>query len=695
MTSERTIQRWLDGAPKDVAPWRRRKHLRETLTGRIVDAAKSSQRLLEQIEALFKHPYYSFEPREDKPERDEQTTYIESDAYATVCIGGNGCLAPWQTVFDHASGRMRRVDEIQGKWKPSAIHPATGELCVATADQPWVKGRAKLFKWTLGTGESFDATEDHRVLTIEGWRTVVSAFKSEVAVLAVSPGSSMPVSSGLPPIFGSRLEETAKGLVEDLAVRWAGEFVATTKIVKGEFVAESDFYDIGVPGYGNYECAGVIHANSGKSYLGAMRTAEFLAKYPPPEKDTPYWIVGPTYEISCGTCWSQNLTNILPVEWYYPRRITWQNQNRNWPLAVPLKDPSGRKWEDPKRKNWVLQFKSYEQGRANMQAANVGGVWFTEQFPADIFEETTARLRKFMDDIPSPITLEFTPLDPAKSIYMESLYDDWIEGKLPDWQFCKFNTEEAAASGHVASKFVEQLRAVTSDEMIETRLSGAFASYEGVIYKGFNRHIHVVNSIEIPFGVHHARSIDWGSSEENAFVTLWGFKDSVGRWYIYDELYSTDQAELYDDRIEEIKTRHPWDVTSPFYGPTYAPPDEGMGYREFAAGGIPMARAAIAVYAGIESVRQALKVRKWGEPGLVISSRCKNLIRELRTYRWERSSGEGLNPKAARPFPLKKDDHAVDALRYLIHSDRDRLGTAKPSAIRVEKQRRPGLVSRG
>ncbi len=41
----------------------------------------------------------------------------------------------------------------------------------------------------------------------------------------------------------------------------------------------------------------------------------------------------------------------------------------------------------------------------------------------------------------------------------------------------------------------------------------------------------------------------------------------------------------------------------------------------------------------------------------------------MRSYRWLRGVEKGNNPRDARPEPLKKDDHAVDALRYLLFSE--------------------------
>lgn len=58
------------------------------------------------------------------------------------------------------------------------------------------------------------------------------------------------------------------------------------------------------------------------------------------------------------------------------------------------------------------------------------------------------------------------------------------------------------------------------------------------------------------------------------------------------------------------------------------------------------------VEVGQDMVKRWLKVRPDGKPGILISHRCKNLIRELTKY--------------LRHEPGKGEHHAVDALRYFF-----------------------------
>jgi hypothetical protein len=71
-------------------------------------------------------------------------------------------------------------------------------------------------------------------------------------------------------------------------------------------------------------------------------------------------------------------------------------------------------------------------------------------------------------------------------------------------------------------------------------------------------------------------------------------------------------------------------------------------------------------------VKQYLKLRShhqvdvWprGKPKLFIFRNCVNMIREIKSYRWkpQTESGEQVDK------PVKKNDHAMDELKYYIMS---------------------------
>jgi len=402
---------------------------------------------------------------------------------------------------------------------------------------------------------------------------------------------------------------------------------------------------------------------SGKTYIGGQKAAKFLQETEPPGKDTLFWCVSDTYEQVCKSCWFQKLRTMLPAEWIEWDKIIWYKSKRQWPLSVPLKP-----W--PNGGNWLIEFKSYEQGRELMQAAAIGGAWFTEQFPFDVFLETVRGAREY--GFPGSIWAEFTPIDPVKSMPVEEMYLKWCAGEeeTSDWAFFRLNTELAAKHGHVEERWLKSFAAMTSDDMKATRLAGEFASYQGVIYPTFSEHIHVVDDIEIPHGCFHKRSFDWGASEEHPLVCLFGAKDGLGRWIIYKEYWCNEQSKLLREHLKDIKRMVPWPKESPYHGTAYGDPSRPDMFNELRDAGIQIAPANNQVFEGIETVRSLLKPQEFG-PQLIISRKgCPKLVKEMKTYRWRVGSDRGLNPAAAKPQPLKKWDDCCDALRYLVHSDR-------------------------
>ena len=402
-----------------------------------------------------------------------------------------------------------------------------------------------------------------------------------------------------------------------------------------------------------------------------------------PRPATPFWIISEGYPMVMDTCFNEKLyaRGLLPKEEIQWDKIDWYRPNQNWPYRVPLKP-----WPDGNQENfWVLEFKSYDQGRRKMQASSIGGFLFVEQCPFELITEVNRGCRDY--NFPGSKLAEFTPVDPALSAKLESMIE---EDAMPSgWEVYRANTLVAKEYGHVDEDWFNEFFGMISPEMLEVRMTGAFASYEGLIYPSLNPKIHFVNDMMIAKGCKHKRAIDWGSGPDHAFVNLWGAKDGVGTWWIYDEYYSIDQECTVIDHCENIVKQNPWDQSHPEYGVTYADPSRPDLMRLFARYGVATTGAFNEVMEGIERVRVNMKIQDGlGEPRLYIDrDRCPNLCRELRSYRWEKGTMNSMNPKDARPVPLKKDDHAVDALRYLIASDwQEGFGGVQANRIRPKNR---------
>lgn len=424
---------------------------------------------------------------------------------------------------------------------------------------------------------------------------------------------------------------------------------------------------------------------SGTTECSAWKTARFLLyDQPPPRPNTPFWVISNTYDQVCGVCWGEKLygNGHIPDEEIDWPKARWYRPKLNWPYSIPLKPWPGT------NNNWVIEFKSYIQGRTALQARSIGGFWFSEQFPWQLFVETIRGCRDCM--FPGGQFAEFTPIDPDLCMAIEGIMDNPPKG----WKFYRCNTDCNLPNLEGGQAWYDSFFGAVPDEMMETRKTGALATFEGVIYPSFNPAIHVVKGDTVfPPGIFHYRGIDWGASEEHPWVCLWGYRDGIGDWVIYDEYWSVDQSRITCDHlVEVVEKSRDWgwpgrwkedSTMGPVWLPTpnihfretYADPSRPGEINEFSMRGVVTLGAATDVYKGIDAVRTLLKVQPaTNKPRIMIHERCVHTIEEHRKYRWLKGKKPSetvvtRNPKVATPVPLKRDDDCCDSARYMIFSE--------------------------
>lgn len=432
------------------------------------------------------------------------------------------------------------------------------------------------------------------------------------------------------------------------------------------------------------------------------KVAKFLlTEQEAPRRDTPFWIIAGSYEQCMEACWKEKLNprgghGHIPdaeIDW---EKIRWYKTNEAWPFSVPLKPwPNG----DRPNANWKLEFKSYKQGRAQMQARSIGGFAFVEQFPWDMLTEVLRGCREY--GFSGAMLAEFTPIDPELSLNLQEMLE---EDRLPHgWAVYRANTECALESGHVSQSWFDQFYGMIPKEMLQTRLTGAWGTYEGLIYQGFNPLIHFVGDDEtfpsgdFPRGVYHRRGIDWGSGPENPFCCLFKYHNGMGEHFFYDEYYSKEPVTV-GTHLKNVYDMWPWPTFNPYYGMTYADPSDPGNIRLAASlgseyegyGSINIQSANNRVLEGINYLRWLMQVNPaTGRPRIFIhKKRCPNLAREIQLYRWLKGSANSINPRDAKPEPLKKDDHSCDSARYVLFSE------ARQKGMTAESVERPGAPAR-
>lgn len=194
---------------------------------------------------------------------------------------------------------------------------------------------------------------------------------------------------------------------------------------------------------------------------------------------------------------------------------------------------------------------------------------------------------------------------------------------------------------------------------------GEWAGAEGAVYEDWDPSTHVIDPFVIPPDWRKIRAIDFGF--RNAFVCLWGAVNHDGILFIYRQLYMTERTvRRHSETIKLFREG---------YEATVADHD-AEDRATLHENGIRSRPAKKEIKRGIERVQERLKVRGNGKPGLFVmrdsllevdkdlemSHKPTCLEDEMLSYIYP----EGIDGKVVKELPVDNNNHAQDALRYMI-----------------------------
>jgi len=197
---------------------------------------------------------------------------------------------------------------------------------------------------------------------------------------------------------------------------------------------------------------------------------------------------------------------------------------------------------------------------------------------------------------------------------------------------------------------------------------GRWVAAEGVIYEGYDESVHLVERFDVPEDWPRYWSVDFGYT--NPFVCQWWAQDPDGRLFLYREIYHTKR--LVSDHAKKMlelskDEPRPAQIICDHDAEGRATLERELGVGTFAAHK--------AVANGIDAVQERLRVQGDGKPRLMIMrnslvERDPDLAEalmpsctaeEIPGYTWDSTPG-----KPPKETPVKKDDHGVDAMRYVV-----------------------------
>lgn len=235
----------------------------------------------------------------------------------------------------------------------------------------------------------------------------------------------------------------------------------------------------------------------------------------------------------------------------------------------------------------------------------------------------------------------------------------------------RFIPSKLSDNPHVNPEYADDLRGL-DEKMRAAFLDGDWDTFAGQMFPKLSRDRHVIEPFELPASWSRYNGIDWGFS--NPWVVLWAAVDEDGRVYVYREIYQAQVGEADQARQilaaeadgERISARYADDAMWATRGDAksiatiYTENGVNLTQAGKGAGSRVTGWQRVRTYLGDGPACPHHRAMGWDEcPRLHIFSGVTDLYRELANL-----------PHATKGNPedadTDSDDHAADALRYLL-----------------------------
>ena len=390
---------------------------------------------------------------------------------------------------------------------------------------------------------------------------------------------------------------------------------------------------------------------SGKTECGAVETvwlARGIHPYRQNKKNVQIWVVSLSTQVQRDVA-QEKVLSYLSKSWI--KEIVMLSGRKDSPQNgvidyITIKNIFGGESK--------IGFKSCDQGRDKFQGTSLDYVWFDEEPPEDIYKECRMRVLDRCGEIYGTMT----PLKGLTWVYNTIYLNEGNDEEV----WCEFM--EWADNPYLSQSEIKSLTATLSQSELEARRYGKFINSGGQVYSEFDESVNVIEPFNVPQEWYDNISIDPGLN--NPLSAHWYAVDYDNNIYVIAEHYETNQTvEYHANKIKEICKRLNWHTAS--NGMYSALIDSAANQRTLSSpknvcelfydnGILVNPKVNKDLYSGINRVKSYLKNSN-GVSKLFIFKNCPNMIREIKGYFWGNNDA-----------PIKKDDHAMDDLRYYIMS---------------------------
>lgn len=312
-----------------------------------------------------------------------------------------------------------------------------------------------------------------------------------------------------------------------------------------------------------------------------------------------------------------------------------------------------------KNGSW-LQFMTYEQDLDKFGGAALHRIHYDEEPPQSIRKECLMRLI----DYGGEELFTMTPLMGMTWMFDE-IWEAWEHGKLEDAHVVTVDMDD---NPYLDERTKTRVLAGLSHEERQARKQGRFVHFGGLVYPDFERQQHVIPAVAEPTAddpspfERHSVYLGLDPGTRNLAAVVFVAVDEDQRMTIFDEI--AVQGATVAEVAQEIKLRCArWRVepAMTIIDPAARNHLHQTGrsdQMEYFDHGISTVLGQNSVTAGINNVRTRLQ-----HNALHVCANCSVLLDEFRKYRW--TSPKKVSDDDPKEAPIKKDDHLLDALRYV------------------------------
>jgi phage terminase large subunit-like protein len=385
---------------------------------------------------------------------------------------------------------------------------------------------------------------------------------------------------------------------------------------------------------------------------------------------------------------------ILPQykQWLYPSALINGSWTDSWDAST---------WTLTLSNGSTIEFMSYDQDLDKFAGTSRHWIHFDEEPPQKIWGECRSR----RSDTEGDYWITMTPVEGMTWIY-DDLYEKNHEKEQSEQKvlIIEINTtENPYLTENAIKQFVDTL---DDDEDVTVRIGGGFVRKGGLVYPNFDPTPGKKQVLDQPILDPNEMfprnewlwimGLDHGLN--NPTAVLWTAWNKAGFGIIFDEWYQKDlTVDQHAIKIKQRIRKHGRMPDLMVADPSIKNRNGISGtsvHQEYQKYGLPFILGNNDVKSGIIRVRKYLNPAPYNSAyrgelfkgfedfcKLRIAPNCTNTIWEAKRYRWKTYSNKQLQYEN-NPYdePHKKDDHAMDTLRYIIMQRPDLLKVSDDTA---------------